>query len=209
MIPLAVTLSSGLNNGSGLNSEYKKEKIEDYFKKVSEREAFERRNYLDSITPAPKYRTNGGNCSAYVRSVGKDFYDKDYFYADAWDRKHLDKVIHSFSKEENAYDKFEDLESEGVLEKGMVLGIYHRPPRNNERDIYGRKADYSHVAIFRGIDAKTGKYIFDHEWGHKQDTISLSSMERKGWKLKDLIDHNPISYAEAIGKSDYSNSEDS
>jgi hypothetical protein len=208
LMPLAFSLAvaPALNNGSNLDETYKTEKVQTYLEKKAEKEAFETRNYLDFIGPSPKYRTSGGNCSRYARSVGKDFYGKDYFWADAWDRRHLDEVIYSFSKDENAFEKIKDLEKEGTLNKGMLLGVYHRPPKNSERDIYGRKAKYSHVVIFRGIDKKTGKFYFDHEWGSKQDTISLDFMENKGWKLMDLIDENLKAYAESIKEFDSSDS---
>ncbi len=198
MIPLAVTFSPGLNNGSELDSDFKKEKVEKYLERMAEKEAFETRNFIYSVNPSPKYSTDGGECSAYVRDVGKDFYGKDYFFAHAWDRKHLDNLIYSFSSQEDSFEKLKELEKKGIFNKGMVLGVWHRPPRNSEKDIYGNKADYSHNVIFRGIDSETGKYIFDHEWGNKQDTISLSSMRKKGWKIHDLIDENPVAYAEAV-----------
>jgi hypothetical protein len=137
--------------------------------------------------------------------LGRDFYGKDYFFANAWDRRHLDKLLYSFNKDENPFEKIKELEEQGKLNKGMVLGVYHRPPKKDEKDIYGKTAKYSHVVIFKGIDKKTGEFYFDHEWGYKQDTISLSSMKQKGWKIYDLIDENPQAYAEDIQKQDSTN----
>jgi len=202
LMPLVFSLAvaPSLNNGSSLSLNYRNEKNKSYLENIALKEAFEQRNYLDSIASAPKYPTPGGECSGYVREVGRDFYGKNYFFADAWDRRNLDKLIYSFSEKENTFEKIKALEKEGILNKGMVLGVYHRPPKSSEKDIYGKNAKYSHVIIFRGIDRETGEFYFDHEWGKKQDTISLSFIKQKNWKIVDLLDENPESYAEAISK---------
>lgn len=151
---------------------------------------------IDEIPETIKYNTTGENCSEYVRFTGKKLYNKLYSYTDAWNRQYAEDEKFQFKqgREKKQLDSLRDLNE---IQPGMILGAYNpNSPRNYTiRDWKNKKPKYTHVLLYAGRDSSRTHYFF-HEWGRKQEKITLNELEDLNLKPIEMLDESKEIIAE-------------
>lgn len=118
--------------------------------------------YSDNVVPA-------NMCSRYVRNAAEDLFGIKYPSADAWDIRDAKNVNEIAIKSK---DDVLNLENQGILRKGMVLGLYN--PKSKYNGVAKNDgAGYTHVAIYLGKE--NGKLYFADKFG--KETRSKTSLE--------------------------------
>lgn len=151
---------------------------------------------IDEIPEAIKYKTDGENCSEYVRKAGKILYNKLYSYTDAWNRQYAENIKFELKegKEKNQLDSLRDY---NTIKPGMILGAYNpNSYRNNTiRDWKNKKPKYTHVLLYAGRDSSRTHY-FLHEWGINQEKITLEELKKLKLKPIEILDESKDVIAE-------------
>lgn len=131
-----------------------------------------------------------GECSQYVRKAGKELFNLNYSWTDAWNRRNAEKVFYEFNSPDFNYDgKKKELDSlfeKGKLERGMIFGIY-----NSNRPEFKQVGKYTHVANWIGRDS-LGQDIFIENRDEIQDSISLKRYYELGFDLREILEENLV-----------------
>jgi hypothetical protein len=140
---------------------------------------------------APKYKTEGSECSRYVRKSAEDLFGKTYFWRDAWNLRYPSKIVHTFNETEGEKleKELKDLIIDGILTPGAVIGIKqpdNQTTHENETDEEKKKAKYTHVAVYAGLDS-SGRPEFLHEYGFDQKKISLDFFKEKNFTPIEIL----------------------
>lgn len=166
--------------------------------KVSKWEVFERADGSFAtfpFIPLGEYEKGcvpAGHCAGYARRVANGFYSRKFEPKPAWDFRHFYQTI--------PLKGFRDLARvfrEGRLEPGFLIGLYNHNSNLNgtQKDMHGRLAPYTHVAVFLGENTEN-QLVFGQQ---VIDLIGLQTdleMRREGTlRPREVISDIPIDMA--------------
>lgn len=126
------------------------------------------------------------NCSKYARLAAGDVFGLSLPPAHAWDRRYHDLIV--ADAEEGS---LESLAQQGVLNPGMVVGIYNpRSLFNVKKDMKGKRVKYTHVGLYLGTNY-SGDILIAHKYGSRTEVTDLGTLERKGLKVREVLSAKP------------------
>ncbi len=105
----------------------------------------------DKTLKVPDYDLESGYCSLYTRLTAKNTFDLNFSPADAWNLTKVNNVVERV----NDFKDLESLTNEGILEPGMIIGLYNSESSHNKK---GR--EFTHVGLNLG-DGKIAHFIDD------------------------------------------------
>ena len=131
----------------------------------------------------PKYQIKNENCSKYAVLSAKKLFNKNYNPENSWNLRYSNKIISWIKDKEELISLAEDT----ILKPGMIVGFDNPNSRyKNKTDFRGKKAEYTHVALYLG---KNGKNLqFAHQFGEKIEKINLDELIDKKLILKEVLD---------------------
>ena len=122
-------------------------------------------------------------CSQFVRMAAKDLFGKNYSSSDAWERRYNDNLIDSVGQKE-----LKNLEEEGVLLPGRIVGFYNPRSRyNSTNDSRGFPVEYTHNALYLGKNI-FGNLVFAEQRGEKIRITSLEEFIKEGLTPVEILD---------------------
>lgn len=125
-----------------------------------------------------------GKCSAYVRMAAQEVFGKEYSFSNGWDRKYNDRVV----SELNGNEELRNLEREGILEPGMIIGAYFpESPYLGKKDGKGNVIDYTHNLLYLGKTLQ-GELLFADQAKFRTRISTLEELTDEGIKAKHLFD---------------------
>lgn len=123
-------------------------------------------------------------CSAYVRLAAGELFGKTFSISHAWNRRYSDRVV----AELESFQDLKPLIEKGVLERGMVLGIYNPLSSfNNNLDFKGNPIQYTHNALYLGRNL-AGQPLMAEQFNHLTVVRTESEMRRFGLKPVHIFD---------------------
>lgn len=151
----------------------------------------------------PEYKTKGErsvpvsppNCARYARFTAEDVFGLKYKYDEdiksrkrgAWNYRYYNKIV-AHSEEGFGREELESFIRENKLQPGMLIGIYNPQSNYNQwKDKTGKKVEYTHIAIFLGLD-EFGVPIFANQIGRNTKIVSADDFAIKNWKFKEILD---------------------
>ncbi len=136
----------------------------------------------EKINP-PIYRLNSDHCSEYALLAARKLFGKEYNWRNTWDLRYKNQVVSEIKNNENILE----LIINNKLKPGMIVGT-KIPNSNyeNEIDLEGNKAKYTHVLVYVGIN-QDNEPEFIHQLGSRIMKSSLLELEKKKFIPKEII----------------------
>lgn len=141
------------------------------------------RRYVQDIEP-PDYKLEKSSCAGYLRRSGRDLFGKNYSWGDAWKLRGRNKFI---SEVKDTSDVKRLIINEEML-PGMAIGFYNpHSEHNNKVDDQGKKTNYTHVALYVGVDKNLNPEFIHHEGNFKRKS-TLKELTQSGFKPVFIFD---------------------
>ncbi len=136
------------------------------------------------LKDAPSYKGySNGHCAGYAISVARDYFNKNIYFAPAWDAGYANRITRKISGNE----EFKKLALENKISPGVIVGtFYSKSFYLNKRDMKGNKVKYTHLMVYAGIE--NGEPIFYHQFIDKTEKIKLSKLSTKHLNIQEVID---------------------
>lgn len=124
-------------------------------------------------------------CSRYVRKAGEDLFGKEYPSADAWE---LRDFLGIDEMKVGSFENLKDLEMNGRLKPGMILGVHNPKSKYNQR-AQQTGAGYTHVMIYLG--KQDGRMYFADKFGPNTRTkVSLEDIAKSNLEPIEILYSN-------------------
>lgn len=128
-------------------------------------------------------KLRGAKCALRAREIAEEHFGKEYAPGDAWDRPSLDTVV---AKGDNL--SLDELNSEGVLQPGMLVGFYNpRSSHSQGTDMQGKPRELNHLAVHLG-KGKNGKQLFAHQYGPEISVVTEDVFRELGYTARYVFD---------------------